>query len=132
MIEVSSKKPLLAAIQSGEQAVRVTDPKFLLACMVAQECGNDKNNIKKFLSLIQAKITADDLEYSYGDYNVDPSFLKIGLAQKNGRVKWVDITLSACATALGIMDILESNHSAVKVVRTVDGLLTGEVQIVPC
>jgi len=124
MIEVSSKKPLLAAIQSGEQAVRVTDPKFLLACMVAQECGNDKNNIKKFLSLIQAS--------NNGDYNVDPSFLKIGLAQKNGRVKWVDITLSACATALGIMDILESNHSAVKVVRTVDGLLTGEVQIVPC
>lgn len=123
MIEVSSKKPLLAAIQSGEQAVRVTDPKFLLACMVAQECGNDKNNIKKFLSLIQAS--------NNGDYNVDPSFLKIGLAQKNGRVKWVDITLSACATALGIMDILESNHSAVKVVRTVDGLLTGEVQIVP-
>ena len=124
MIEVSSKKPLLAAIQSGEQAVRVTDPKFLLACMVAQECGNDKNNIKKFLSLIQAS--------NNGDFNVDPSFLKIGLAQKNGRVKWVDITLSACATALGIMDILESNHSAVKVVRTVDGLLTGEVQIVPC
>ncbi len=124
MIEVSSKKPLLAAIQSGEQAVRVTDPKFLLACMVAQECGNDKNNIKKFLSLIQAS--------NNGDYNVDPSFLKIGLAQKNGRVKWVDITLSACATALGIMDILESNHSAVKVVRTVDGLLTGEVQIVSC
>ena len=115
---------MLAAIQSGEQAVRVTDPKFLLACMVAQECGNDKNNIKKFLSLIQAS--------NNGDYNVDPSFLKIGLAQKNGRVKWVDITLSACATALGIMDILESNHSAVKVVRTVDGLLTGEVQIVPC
>ena len=124
MIEVSSKKPLLAAIQSGEQAVRVTDPKFLLACMVAQECGNYKNNIKKFLSLIQAS--------NNGDFNVDPSFLKIGLAQKNGRVKWVDITLSACATALGIMDILESNHSAVKVVRTVDGLLTGEVQIVPC
>ena len=124
MIEVSSKKPLLAAIQSGEQAVRVTDPKFLLACMVAQECGNDKNNIKKFLSLIQAS--------NNGDYNVDPFFLKIGLAQKNGRVKWVDITLSACATALGIMDILESNHSAVKVVRTVDGLLTGEVQIVSC
>ena len=124
MIEVSSKKPLLAAIQSGEQAVRVTDPKFLLACMVAQECGNDKNNIKKLLSLIQAS--------NNGDYNVDPSFLKIGLAQKNGRVKWVDITLSACATALGIMDILESNHSAVKVVRTVDGLLTGEVQIVSC
>ena len=124
MIEVSSKKPLLAAIQSGEQAVRVTDPKFLLACMVAQECGNDKNNIKKFLSLIQAS--------NNGDYNVDPSFLKIGLAQKNGRVKWVDITLSACATALGIMDILESNHSSVKVCKNESGCLTGEVEIIPC
>lgn len=124
MIEVNSKKPLLAAILSGEQIVKVTDPKFLLACLVAQECGNDKNNIKKFLSLIQAS--------NNGDYNVDPSFLKIGLAQKNGRVKWVDITLSACATALGIMDLIESNRSSLIVVRTADGLLTGEVQIVSC
>ena len=124
MIEVSSKKPLVAAIQSGEQAVKVTDPKFLLACLVAQECGNDKNNIKKFLSLIQAG--------NNGDYNVDPSFLKMGLAQNNGRVKWFDITLSVCATALGIMDILESNHSSVKVCKNENGCLTGEVEIIPC
>ena len=124
MIEVNSKKPLLAAIQSGEQIVKVTDPKFLLACLVAQECGNDKNNIKKFLSLIQAS--------NNGDYNVDPSFLKIGMVQKNGRAKWVDITLSVCATALGIMNLIESNRSSLIVVRTADGLLTGEVQIVSC
>ena len=124
MIDINSKKLLQIAIRNHDAIAKIIDPKFLLACLIAQECGNDKNNVKKFLSLIQAS--------NNGDYNVDPSFLKIGLAQKNGRVKWVDITLSACATALGIMDILESNHSAVKVVRTVDGLLTGEVQIVPC
>ena len=124
MIEVNSKKPLLSAIQNGEHIIKITDPKFLLACLVSQECGNDKNNIKKFLSLIQAR--------NNGDYNVDPSFLKIGLAQKNGRVKWVDITMSVCATALGIMDIVESARSSVNVVRTENGLLTGEVQIVSC
>ena len=124
MIEVNSKKLLLSAIQSSEQTIKIIDPKFLLACLVAQECGNDKNNVKKFLSLIQAK--------NSNSYNVDPSYLKIGLAQKKGRAKWMDITLSVCATSFGIMDILVSTRSCVKVIRTEDGYLTGEVEIVSC
>ena len=124
MIDINSKKLLQIAIRNHDTIAKIIDPKFLLACLIAQECGNDKNNVKKFLSLIQAS--------NNGDYNVDPSFLKIGLAQKNGRVKWVDITLSACATALGIMDILESNHSSVKVCKNESGCLTGEVEIIPC
>ena len=124
MIDINSKKLLQIAIRNHDTIAKIIDPKFLLACLIAQECGNDKNNVKKFLSLIQAS--------NNGDYNVDPSFLKIGLAQKNGRVKWVDITLSACATALGIMDILESNHSSVKVCKNENGCLTGEVEIIPC
>ena len=124
MIQVNSKKLLLSAIQSGEQTIKIIDPKFLLACLIAQECGNDKNNVKKFLSLIQAK--------NSNHYNVDPSYLKIGLAQKKGRAKWANITLSVCATSLGIMDILRNTRSYVKVIRNEDGYLTGEVEIVSC
>ena len=50
MTEVKSKKPLLEAIQNSEQNIKVTDPNFLLACMVAEECDNDKSNVKKFLN----------------------------------------------------------------------------------
>jgi len=121
MIEVNSKKLLLSAIQSGEQTIKIIDPKFLLACLVAQECGNDKNNVKKFLSLIQAK--------NSGNFNVDPSYLKIGLAQKKGRAKWMDISLSVCATSLGIMEILRDTHTTANVVRAENGFLTGFIEM---
>jgi len=121
MIEVNSKKLLLSAIQSGEQTIKIIDPKFLLACLVAQECGNDKNNVKKFLSLIQAK--------NSNSYNVDPSYLRIGLAQKKGKAKWMDISLSVCATSLGIMDVLRDSHTTTNVVRNGNGLLTGYIEL---
>ena len=121
MIEISSKKALLSAIQSSEQIIKVIDPKFLLACLVAQECGNDKNNVKKFLTLIQAK--------NSNSYNVDPSYLKIGLAQKKGRAKWMDISLSVCATSLGIMEILRDTHTTANVVRAENGFLTGFIEM---
>ena len=41
MTEVKSKKPLLEAIQNGEQDIKVTAPNFLLACLVAEECDNE-------------------------------------------------------------------------------------------
>jgi len=121
MIQVNSKKLLLSAIQSGEQTIKIIDPKFLLACLVAQECGNDKNNVKKFLSLIQAK--------NSNSYNVDPSYLRIGLAQKKGKAKWMDISLSVCATSLGIMDVLRDSHITTNVVRNGNGLLTGYIEL---
>jgi len=121
MIEVNSKKLLLSAIQSGEQTIKIIDPKFLLACLVAQECGNDKNNVKKFLSLIQAR--------NSNSYNVDPSYLRIGLAQKKGKAKWMDISLSVCATSLGIMDVLRDSHTTTNVVRNGNGLLTGYIEL---
>ena len=121
MIQVNSKKLLLSSIQSGEQTIKIIDPKFLLACLVAQECGNDKNNVKKFLSLIQAK--------NSNSYNVDPSYLRIGLAQKKGKAKWMDISLSVCATSLGIMDVLRDSHTTTNVVRNGNGLLTGYIEL---
>ena len=51
---------------------------------------------------------------------------------KNNLNNHYRITLSVCATALGIMDILESNHSSVRVCKNESGCLTGEVEIIPC
>ena len=39
MKEVKSKKPFLEAIQNGEQQIKVTDPKFLMVCLVYQGDG---------------------------------------------------------------------------------------------
>ena len=48
MKEVNLKKPLLKpSIQNDEQNIKVTDPNFLLACLVAKEWDNDKSNVKK-------------------------------------------------------------------------------------
>jgi len=46
MKEVKSKKLFLEAIQNGEQQIKITDTKFLVACLAAEECENDKSNIK--------------------------------------------------------------------------------------
>lgn len=121
MIDINSKKLLQIAIRNHDTIAKIIDPKFLLGCLIAQECGNDKNNVKKFLSLIQAKNSSN--------FNVDPSFLKIGLVQKKGRVKWMDITLSACATSFGIMDILRKTSTTTNVVRDENGFLTGFIEL---
>ena len=44
MTEVKSKKPLLEAIQNGEQNIKVTAPKFLLEC---QEISKRHFGLKK-------------------------------------------------------------------------------------
>ena len=45
MTEFKSKKPLLEAIQNGEQNIKVADLKFIVACLVAEECDNGKPNV---------------------------------------------------------------------------------------
>ena len=65
MIEVKSKKPLLVAIQNGEQNIKVTAPNFLLACLVAEECDNEKSNVKKFLNVILGSNNVVDNYFCY-------------------------------------------------------------------
>jgi len=70
MKEVKSKKPFLEAIQNGELQIKITDPKFLMACLVAEECENDKGNVKKFLTTILARknhtYTQDEVQLKTG------------------------------------------------------------------
>ena len=78
MIEVKSKKPLLEAIQNGEQFIKITDPKFLLACLVAEEWDNDKTNVKKFLNVILGSKNVIDMQ--------DRPQIRVGLVNEKGKV----------------------------------------------
>lgn len=122
MVEVKSKKPLLEAIQNGEQFIKITDPKFLLACLVAEECENDKSNVKKFLNVI------------LGSKNVvfmqERPQIRVGLVNEKGKVRWLFINLSICATALGFLDILNDTYAKIHVEKDEKGFLTGNVEIV--
>ena len=87
MTEVKSKKPLLEAIQNGEQNIKVTDPKFLLACMVAEKCDNDKSNIKKFLNVILGSENVVDMQ--------ERTQIRVGMVNEKGKVWWMFINLFA-------------------------------------
>ena len=122
MIEVKSKKPLLEAIQNGEQFIKITDPKFLLACLVAEKCENDKSNVKKFLNVI--------LGSKNGVHTQDSPQIRVGLVNEKGKVWWMFINLSICATALGIIDILNDTYAKIRVEKDERDNLTGNVEIV--
>ena len=121
MTEVKSKKPLLEAIQNGEHNIKVTAPKFLLACLVAEECDNDKSNVKKFLNVI--------LRSKEGIYTQDRPSIKVSLVNEKGKVWWMPISLSICSMALGIIDILNDTYAKIKVEKDENGNLTGNVEI---
>ena len=122
MKEVKSKKPFLEAIQNGEQQIKVTDPKYLMACLVAEECENYKVNVKKFLTSILAK--------NNRSYIQDEVQLKTGILNEKGKVRWFTINLSVCATALGIIDILNDTYAKIMVEKDENSFLTGIVEIV--
>ena len=107
MIEVKSKKPLLEAIQNGEQNIKVTDPKFLLACLVAEKCDNDKSNVKKFLNVIFGS--------KNGIFTQDRPQIRVGVVNEKGKVRWLFVNLTICSTALGILDILNPAERLVDV-----------------
>jgi len=122
MKEVKSKKPFLEAIKNGEQQIKITDTKFLMACLVAEECENDKGNVKKFLTSILARKSHT--------YTQDEVQLKTGILNEKGKVRWCTINLSVCATALGIIDILNDTYAKIMVEKDENGHLTGGVKVV--
>ncbi len=122
MTEVNSKKPLLEAIQNGEQNIKVTDPKFLLACFVAEECDNDKSNVKKFLNVIFGS--------KNGIFTQDRPQIRVGMVNEKGKVRWLFVNLTICSTALGIIDILNDTYAKIKVEKDENDYLTGNVEIV--
>ncbi len=120
--EVKSNKPLLEAIQNGEQNIKVTDPKFLMACLVAEECDNDKSNVKKFLNII--------FDSKNGVFTQEKPQIRVGVVNEKGKIQWMFITLSICATALGILDILTDTYTKINVEKDEKGILTGNVEII--
>ena len=122
MTEVNSKKPLLEAIQNGEQNIKVTDPKFLLACLVAEKCDNDKSNVKKFLNVIFGS--------KNGIFTQGRPQIRVGVVNEKGKVRWLFINLTICSTALGIIDILNDTYAKIKVEKDENDNLTGNVEIV--
>ena len=121
MTEVKSKKPLLEAIQNGEQKIKVTDPKFLLACLVAEECDNDKSNIKKFLNVILGSKNVVNMQ--------ERPQIRVGVVSEKGNVWWLFINLSICSTALGIIDILNDTYAKIRVEKDERGNLTSNIEI---
>ena len=87
MTEVKSKKPLLEAIQNSEQNIKVTDPNFLLACLVAEECDNDKSNVRKFLNVILGSENVVDMQ--------ERTQIRVGMVNEKGKVWWMFINLFA-------------------------------------
>ena len=122
MTEVKSKKPLLEAIQNGEHSIKITDTKFLLACLVAGECDNDKLNVKKFLNVIfRPKNTV---------YTQERPQIRVGVVNEKGKVQWQFINLTICSMALDIIDILNDTYAKIRVGKDEKGNLTGNVEIV--
>ena len=96
----------MESIQNGNQQIKITDPKFLMACLVTEECENDKN-VKKFLNVILGSKNVIDMQ--------DRPQIRVGLVNEKGKVRWLFINLSICSAALGIIDILNDTYAKIHV-----------------
>ena len=63
-------------------------------------------------------------------YIQDEVQLKTGILNEKGKVRWFTINLSVCATALGIIDILNDTYAKIMVEKDENSFLTGIVEIV--
>ena len=78
---------MLEAIQNSEQNIKVTDPNFLLSCMVAEECDNDKSNVRKFLNIILGSEKVVDMQ--------ERTQIRVGMVNEKDKVWWMFINLFA-------------------------------------
>ena len=120
MTIVNSYKPLEQAIKDGETTIKIETPKFLVACAVAERCGGLPNQIKNFLDLLLKKQGRDASDYSE---------LYFPILNDKGKTFRIRLSISLCADALKIMDILKQYGAGLEVIRNEEGVMTGEVQI---
>lgn len=111
----------MQAIKDGEKTIKVETPKFLVACAVAEKCEGLPGRIRPFLDLLLNKESRDANGYSELYYPI--------LSDK-GKVFRIRLTISLCADALKVMNILRQYGAGLQVCRNEDGAMTGEVQIV--
>ena len=120
MTEIHSFKPLEQAILEGEKELKVTTPKFLVACAVAEKCHADPEAVKRLIGLV--------MENRNGYRQSNPEMTYTLLSDK-GRPFMTRITLSTIADALHIIKILNQLYASIKVQKDEDGHLTGMVDI---
>ena len=121
MTTVNSYKPLEQAIKNGETTLNISTPKFLVACMVAEICEGIPNRIASFLDPLMKNQRRDAHDYSK---------LYFSILNETGRIFRIRLTISLCADALKIMDILKRYGTGLHVCLNTDGAMTGEVQVI--
>ncbi|MBR6979488.1 MAG: hypothetical protein IKH88_06605 [Prevotella sp.] len=120
MTEIHSFKPLEQAILEGEKELKVTTPKFLIACAVAEKCQADPDAIKRLIGFV--------MEERNGIRHSNPETTYTLLSDK-GRPFMVRLTLSTIADALHIIKILNQLYASIKVQEDENGHLTGMIDI---
>jgi hypothetical protein len=121
MTEVHSFKPLEQAILEGEKELKITTPKFLLACVVAEKCQAEPEAIKRLIGLVMDErngVRHPSFETTYT------------LLSDKGRPYTTRLSLSAISDALHIIKILNALYASIKVQTDENGFLTGMVDII--
>lgn len=121
MTTVNSYKPLEQAIMNGENTIKVDNHKFLVACAVAEKCEGLPDNIKTFLDLLLQHKNKTARDYSSLYYPV---------INDKGKTFQIRLTISLCADALKIMNILRKYGVGIETARNEEGTMTGEMQII--
>ncbi len=121
MIMIKSPKPLIQAIKAGERNVRITTPRFLAACAIADQCDGDITNIKRFLECALARKNNIYLE--------DRPPCRIGIVTAKGKTYQVKVNLSICAASINVIELLNENHVGLKMEKDMQGFVTGNAEI---
>jgi hypothetical protein len=121
MTEVLSYKPLEQAIDNGDDVVKVTSVKFLLACAIAEKCDFESANIDALIGLVMAE--------KNGYYVKDNPDFTFPLLNSKGRTFRKPINLTVLSVALRVMQILKDKDVKVSMVKDENGNLTGMMNI---
>ena len=122
MTEVHSYKPLEQAILNGEKEVKVTNPKFIIACAVAEKCLADPSYADKLIGIV--------MDRRNGNHQYSPEMLSYTLLNDKGKPYVLRVTLTAIADALHIIKILDGLYASIKVQKNDEGHMTGMMEIV--
>ena len=121
MTEVNSYKPLEQAILDGDREVKITTPKFLIACAVAEKCLADPSYANRLIGLVM------DQRNGIRQYSQEMAYSQLCF---KGRPYTLRVTLTTIADALHIIKILDGLYASIKVQKDDEGHLTGMMEIV--
>jgi len=120
MTEINSYKPLERAILAGEKEVKITTPKFLLACAVTEKCHANPSYTNRLIGLVME-------EKRQRHYNPETTYTVLS---DKGRPHKQHVLLSTIADALHVAKILDGLYVTISLHKNDDGHLTGMMDIV--